>query len=267
MGDNTEQLGDGNNHSACDDAQLNTNNQNLRARNCTKPSQDLPTHFQSERDTVFLKDEVQNDVMGSLSRPHDRSLSEFSNMPLTTQAHIAVKGFMIKHEPSDNDKAVKTEVKCKDNFFNEERTTFCRSESNTEAQTQLERLDFVTIPDVKPTVIEPGTIISHHKVEECSGHQTDDLKEPMARLKGELQSSLTNQFLNCTKKRVSEEDEPEPKLESIKKRKLSAISKNPLMATAAVNGQMAEVQPQELWFNASPCYSTYKSTAGLVSLS
>ena len=263
MGDNTEQPGDGNNHSAYDDAQLNTNNQNLRTRNCTKLSQALPTHFQSERDTIFLKDEVGDDVVGSLGRPHDRSLSEFSNISLSTQAHFAAKGLMIKNEPLENDKAVGTEVKCKDDSFDEGR---CRTGSIAEAHTQSQRLDFMKVQDVKSIVIKPTAMTSQSKIEECPGPQPDDLKEPMAIVKGELRSSTIGEILNNTKKRVPEEDVSEQKLEKIQKRKLSAISKNPFTATTAVNGQMAEVQPQELWLNAPPCDSTYKPTAEQVSL-
>ena len=109
---------------------------------------------------------------------------------------------MIKRELQNNNKAIGTEVKRKDDFFNRERTTFHRTGSNTEAHTQLERLDFVKTLDVESTAIKPATMISQSKVEDCPGSQIDDLKEPMATMKGELQSNLTKEILDCTKKRV-----------------------------------------------------------------
>ena len=50
---------------------------------------------------------------------------------------------MIKRELQENNKAIGTEWKCKDSFSNREQTTFHRTHSNTEAYTQLEKLDFV----------------------------------------------------------------------------------------------------------------------------
>ena len=166
------------------------------------------------------------------------------------------KGFVIKNEPLENDKAVGTEVKCKDDSFDDEPTTLRRTGFNSEAQTHLQ----LRVQDFESIAIKPTAMISQYKIEECPGPQPDDLKEPIATVKEELRSSTTGEILNNVKKRMPEENEPEQKLEKIKKRKLSAICKNPFTATAAVDGQMADVQPQELWLNASPCYSTYKYT-------
>ena len=69
----------------------------------------------------------------------------------------------------------------------------------------------------------------------------------------------SQEVLNRIKKRVLKEDVPEQKPEKVKKRKLSTFCSNPFTAKAAVDGQMAEVQPQELWLNASQIYSTYNS--------
>ena len=168
---------------------------------------------------------------------------------------------MIKKERLENDKAVGTEAKCKDDFIDKERTTFCRTESNTEVQTQLQRLDSMKVQDVESTAIKPTAMISQYKEEACPKPQPDDLKEPMAIVKRELRSSTTGEIPNNIKKRAPGEDEHEQKLEKIKKRKLSAVCKNPFTATAVVNWQMADVQPQELWLNPSPCYSTYKHTS------
>ena len=124
-----------------DDTQVNTDDemkQNLRARNCTKPNQDLPTHFQAIRNTVSFKDEVGIDVVGSLGRHRDQTPLEVSNVSLSTQAPFAAKGFVIKNEPLENDKAVGTEVKCKDDSFDDERTTLRRTGFDSEAQTQLQ---------------------------------------------------------------------------------------------------------------------------------
>ena len=67
----------------------------------------------------------------------------------------------------------------------------------------------------------------------------------------------SQEVLNHIKKRVLKEDEPDQKPEKVKKRKLSTFRHNPFTAKAAVDGQMAEVQPQELWLNASQTYSRY----------
>ena len=256
MSDNTGRSGDEKDRSACNGTQLNTNNQkeqNLRARNCTKPDQDISTHFQSERDTVSLKDEVGNDVVGSLGRIRNQYSSGSSNASLDTQAHCATKGFIIKHESLENGKAVETEMKYMNNFSNRERITFHRTELGTEAYAQLERLDF---ENIQSTPIKLETMVSHHEEEECPGSQTDDLKGPMTRLKGELESSLTKEVLNCPKKRVSEDDEPEHKLENIKKRRLFGASSNPFTIKVAANGQIPDVQPQEVWLKASLCHGT-----------
>ena len=71
----------------------------------------------------------------------------------------------------------------------------------------------------------------------------------------------SQEVLNRIKKRALKEDVPEQKPEKFKRRKLSTVRNNPFTAKAAVDGQMAEVQPQELWLNASQAYSTYNCTS------
>ena len=206
----------------------------------------------------------------SLSELHDQSPSELRNVSPKTQVHFAAQGFIIKHESPENDEAIGAEVNaflqsqspllvaCKDDPSDGPRTILSLTGSNVEMHTQFQRHDFMEVQDVKSTAITPTTTIRQSKVEECLRPQTDDLKESKATMEAEFQLSDTKEALNYNKKRVSKEDEPEQKLEQIKKRKLSAVSQNPFMVTSAANGQMAEIQPQKLWLNASPCYSTYK---------
>ena len=207
-----------------------------------EPDHSILLCFKSESDVIFLKDKMDHCVE-SLANSHDHNLSEFRVVLPNTQAYFAARQCMVEQELQGNNKAIQTEVKCKD---------------NPEAHAQNERLDLVKILDVDFTAAKPTTIISQSKVEECPESQTDDLKEPIATMKEDFRSNPTREIPNCTKRRVLEEEEPRQKLEKTKKRKLLEASNHPFTAKAVANGQTAEVQPQEVWLNASPYYSMYR---------
>ena len=166
-----------------------------------EPDHSTLSYFKSESDIVFLKDTMDHCVE-SLANSHDHNPSEFRIVSPNTQAYFATRQFMIEQELQGNNKAIRTEVKFK---------------NNPEAHTQNERLGLVKISDVDSTAAKPTTTISQSKVEECPESQTDDLKEPIATMKEEFRSNPTREIPNCTKRRVLEEEEPRQKLEKTKK--------------------------------------------------
>ena len=176
LDDDTEQLGDEDDSLVESDTQFHGNNpneQDLRARDCTRTDSYPPPHFESKGDIGCIEKKT-DDSVEPLNKSHEKGPSKNWNVSSNTEAHSATESLTIKHEPQEDNKII--------------------------------------------------------------GSQ---------------------EVLSCIKKREVKNDVPEQKPEKVKRRKLSTFCSNPFTTKAAVDGQMAEVQPQELWLNASQIYSTY----------
>ena len=271
MGDNIKQPDNKNDTLAYNSAQVNINNQpkqNPRVRDCMTTDHNYPTHFKSVGGTARIKKKI-DDFVESSSRRYDQGLSKFRDVPLDTPANFATKASLISHGVREKDEAVGSKehailqivppslIACEDDSSNRPRSMLHPTGSNAETHTKFQEHGSVEAKDVDSIIVKSSTMTSQSKVKGCPRSLIDDLEESQVQIKSERNSGAAKEILNHTKKRVLPGDKLEQKPINGKIRKLSVVRGNLFTVKAVADGQMAEVQPQEVWLNASQIYSTY----------
>ena len=108
LDDDTEQLGDEDDSLAEDGTQLHGNNQNeqdLRARDCTRIDSYPPTDFESEDDIDCVEKKADN-FMESLNKSHKKGTSKNSNVSSNAEVHSVIESLTVKHGLQEDDKAI-----------------------------------------------------------------------------------------------------------------------------------------------------------------